>query len=350
MPTTGQRISEYILQDRIGAGTFGEVWRAHHHVWAQQQVAIKIPNNAEFIRDLQREGLVAAGLEHPNVVKAIGFDPYADPPYLVMQYIPGESLRGVIRQGPMKVPDVIAVMKQILHGLTYAHGRGIVHRDLKPENVLIEQTARQKGFGEPGVVKITDFGFGQRPQTGAGSIAYSMSLDPEQAKRIVGTLDYMSPEQRSGEPVDARSDLYACGVILFELITGEKPTGTEMLSDLRTGVPESLDEAFRRAYTRLDRRFASAQEMSEALVIGPPALGSVVPARINPAPDRYPEGMVACRRCQRPVGAKDQFCMHCGVQMVNEVRRCAHCGAYPSPDDQYCTQCGRTLTRMRVAT
>jgi len=341
MPTSGQRVSEYLLDARIGAGTFGEVWRAKHHVWAQQVVAIKIPNNAEFIRDLQREGLAVQGLEHPNIVRAIGFDPYADPPYLVMEYIAGKSLRQVIRESRMNVADAVAVMRQVLEGLEYAHGRGLVHRDLKPENVLVHEDVATKGYAAPGVVKITDFGFGQRTTPQTGSIAYSMSLDHEQAKKIVGTIDYMSPEQRTGEGVDARTDLYACGAMLFEMVTGERPTGTEVPSDLRNDVPKWIDEAFRRSYARLDRRFASATEMTSAL------RGAEPPALVK---NRQPGELAACPRCSRQVGVNDQFCMHCGVQLVTAVKRCGHCGAYPEADDQFCTHCGRTLTRMRLAT
>src|SRR3712207_7719742 len=85
MPTPNQRVGEYVLQDRIAAGTFGEVWRAHHHVWSDQQVAVKIPTDHAYLRNLQREGVAIHGLHHPNVVRAIGFDPYADPPYLTME-------------------------------------------------------------------------------------------------------------------------------------------------------------------------------------------------------------------------------------------------------------------------
>lgn len=348
MPTSGQRISEYILDTRLGAGTFGEVWRATHHVWSQNRVAIKIPNDPQYIRDLQREGLAVQGLEHPNICEAKGFDPYADPPYLVMEYVPGESLRQVIKSKQIAIDDVIAIMRQILTGLSYAHGKGLIHRDLKPENVLIHEDARTQGFKAPGVVKITDFGFGQRAEQPTQSIVYSMSLGHEQAQKIVGTIDYMSPEQRTGENVDARTDLYACGVMLFEMITGERPSGTEMPSDLRTGVPTWLDEAFRRSYTRLERRFTSADEMLAALKNQPPALGGTG-AMTVPAKPRYPNGLGACPRCQRPVGAKDQFCMSCGVQLVTTVRRCPHCGGYPDADDQFCTHCGKSLTKMRIA-
>ena len=96
MPTPNQRVSEYILVEKIGGGTFGEVWKAHHHVWTDQLVAIKIPTDPQYVKNLQREGAAIHGLQHPNIVRAMGFDPYADPPYLVMEYVPGPSLRPVI--------------------------------------------------------------------------------------------------------------------------------------------------------------------------------------------------------------------------------------------------------------
>src|SRR5262245_40353287 len=114
MPSANQRISEYVLDERIGAGTFGEVWRARHHGWADQLVAIKIPTDAQYVRNLQHEGAAIHGLTHPNIVRAIGFDPYADPPYLVMEYVPGVSLRQLITARSVKIVDAVAIMRQVL--------------------------------------------------------------------------------------------------------------------------------------------------------------------------------------------------------------------------------------------
>ncbi|HEY0007422.1 MAG TPA: serine/threonine-protein kinase [Tepidisphaeraceae bacterium] len=336
MPQTGQRISEYVLDQRIGAGAFGEVWRAHHHVWATQLVAVKLPTDPAYLRDLQREGLAVQGLDHPNLVRAIGFDPFADPPYLVSEFVPGVSLRQRLSEGRLMVDEAVAVMQQVLAGLTYAHGRGIVHRDLKPENVLIHQDAVREGPSHAGLVKITDFGLGQRSAPQAGSIAYSLSMDHDQAKKIVGTLDYMSPEQRAGGAVDSRTDLYACGVMLFEMVTGEKPSGTDVPSDVVSGTPAYIDDAFRRSYTRIDRRFASADEFAAALK-APLARGNSPTLNYVPAP--MPVNRTACPRCRRSVGVKDQFCMHCGVQLVTTIRRCAKCRSYLDSDDQFCKHC-----------
>src|ERR1700689_458496 len=116
----------------------------------------------------------------------------------------------------------------------------------------------------------------------------------------------MSPEQRAGGVVDARSDLYACGVILYELLTGEKPAGTEVPSDLNKSVPKVLDDAFRRSYARLDKRFGSAEEFSKALGMVPPPVPKNVRVQrqaINPS-----VSTIACPRCKKPVDSLDQFC------------------------------------------
>src|SRR3712207_1033363 len=153
MPNANQRVGEYVLQDRIAAGSFGEVWRAHHHVWTSQLVAVKIPTDPQYLRNLQREGVAIHGLTHPNVVRAIGFDPYAEPPYLTMEYVPGTSLRPLIQSRTLSIADAVSVMKQVLAGLGHAHGQGLVHRDVKPENILVHERAARDGYGSEGVVK-----------------------------------------------------------------------------------------------------------------------------------------------------------------------------------------------------
>src|SRR4051812_1496951 len=346
MPTQNQRISEYLLDAKVGGGTFGEVWRARHHVWHDQLVAIKIPTDPNYVRNLQREGAAIHGLSHPNIVRAIGFDPYADPPYLTMEYIPGTSLRPLIQQKKLTVPDAVAVMRQVLAGLAYAHKQGVLHRDIKPENILIHERALTHGFDAEGVVKVTDFGLGRAAnKTAAGSIVYSQSLGDDAGREIAGTLDYMAPEQRSGAEVDSRADLYACGVVLYEMLTGERPAGTDLPSDLNKSVPRHLDEAFKRSYARLEKRFATADEFARALVApSPPPIPNRAPATPNvDMPHSGGLHSTVCPSCRRPVESNDQFCMHCGVQLVATVRRCPKCGAYPDANDRYCIFCGETL-------
>jgi serine/threonine protein kinase len=428
MPTTNQRISEYVLDARIGGGTFGEVWRARHHVWTDQLVAIKIPTDPQYVRNLQREGAAIHGLVHPNIVRAIGFDPYADPPYLTMEYVPGTSLRPLVQQR-LKIEQIIAIMKQVLAGLAHAHTQGVVHRDMKPENILIHERASGEGYHVDGLVKVTDFGLGRAAtKTQVGSIAYSAEMNDPEGREIAGTLDYMAPEQRSGAEVDARADIYACGVILYEMLTGERPAGTDLPSDLNKDVPKHLDEAFKRSYARLDKRFATAEEFAKALIPplpkGPPPIptshatvGTIGSSssgsnmRTIPCPTcngkgirpgaewtfcdychgrgrmrstvvgtqqeleiecpkcrgrgtQPPEKCATCHgsgrvtdtvgplasvsshtcpQCRRSVEPSDQFCMHCGVQLVATVRRCPRCGAYPDASDRFCIFCGEGL-------
>src|SRR5690242_18587337 len=145
MPQANQRISEYVLDQRVGAGTFGEVWRAHHHVWVDQLVAVKIPTDPQYVHNLQREGVAIHGLVHPNIAPALGLDPSADPAYLVTEYVPGTSLRPLIRDRKLSADDAVAILRQILAGLQCAHAAGITHRDIKPENILIHERAFTEG-------------------------------------------------------------------------------------------------------------------------------------------------------------------------------------------------------------
>jgi serine/threonine-protein kinase len=350
MPNSNQRVGEFVLQERINRGTFGEVWKAHHHVWTDQIVAIKVPTDPQYLRNLQREGVAIHGLVHPNIVRAIGFDPYAETPYLAMEYVPGSSLRPMIQNKSLSIPDVVAIMGQVLAGLSHAHKSGIIHRDVKPENILVHERAFKEGFAASGAIKVTDFGLGRASQdTAAGSIAYSASMSSPQAQEIAGTLDYMAPESRGGGQIDPRADIYACGVVLYEMLTGERPAGTDLPSDLNKSVPKALDEAFKRSYARLDKRFASADEFAAALRPGIPPLPPRLPAGIHPPhPAAVPHlplgsGRRQCPQCRQLIDPNDQFCMHCGIQLVENVRRCPQCGAYPDAADQYCIFCGQSL-------
>lgn len=340
------RVSEYLLEERIGAGAFGEVWRGGHHIWTDERVAIKLPVEPEYVRYLQREGVFVHGLRHTNIVRVIGLDPYADPPYLVMELVAGPSLKDVIREHPTGVPisAALAIIRGLLAGLAAAHEAGVLHRDLKPGNVMLHLGQRPLTEVTADDVRIGDFGFGTSHSDAARSIVQSASLARESG--LVGTLAYLAPEIRDGQrPVDPRSDLYAVGVILFELLTGSRPAGAELPSTMRADTPPGLDALFQRLYARYERRFDSAKAaLAELALLAAPARQIIG----RPVHGPYDPLTPFCHHCRRPAGRDDNFCIHCGHQLHTRIRRCNGCGAYPSGADRFCIHCGAALTPLEV--
>ena len=348
-PQIGDRISEYVLDEQVGAGSFGQVWKAHHHIWKDTVVAIKIPTDSQFVRNLQKEGVTIHGLRHSNIVRAIGLDPYAAIPYLVMEFVDGRSLRQMIVEYPQGVPVRTAqnIICGILRALQHAHENSVIHRDIKPENILIaggaSKPAEQIAIDD---VKVTDFGLGRVGEVTAASILQSGSLLAEDGRSISGTLAYMAPEQRDSGQTDERTDLYATGVVLFEMVCGERPSGSDLPSQVREGLPSWVDPVYSRLYTRRDRRFASASDALRAIEAAsvPPVVGPAVrpPPAVRPSP--APAGRSAgCEACGAMLQPGDNFCILCGRQAVAAPRRCAQCGAYPAAEDRFCVFCGSAL-------
>jgi serine/threonine protein kinase len=346
----GVRVSEYVLEECVGAGTFGEVWRARHHVWANDYVAVKLPTEPEYVRYLQREGVVVHGIRHPNVIRVIGFDPFAEIPYLIMELVTGPSLARVITENRKTLPidTVLIVLRGVLRAMEAAHAANVLHRDLKPGNVLLNLGSRPLAALTIDDVKVGDFGLGVKNEETLRSIAQSGSLDRED--RLVGTLAYMAPEIRDGHAKpDARSDLYSIGVILYEMLTGERPAGAELPGTIRADAPAGLDEVFRRLYSHHDRRYESAtavlNDLTARLVAGRRPEARRGPSAPPPrAPGVYPSAAQGvCPSCSALVAGGDQFCTQCGYQVVARVRRCPSCQGYPGSHDQYCIFCGAAL-------
>jgi serine/threonine protein kinase len=338
----GDRINNYLLEERIGAGSFAEVWRAKHHVF-NEVVAIKIPTDPQYVRYFRQEGVVVHGLQHPNIVRAFDIDPYADPPYLIMEYVDGPSLRQVVEAHPTGMPIAAAVeiMRGILSALICAHEASLVHRDIKPANILLHRPGDDIANIRQQDVKVADFGLGRTGGMTTASILQSGSALTQDGKDIAGTIAYMSPEQKVSGEVDGRSDLYSCGIVLFEMLTGVRPEGGELPSSLRAEVPPYLDGVFQRCYTRLERRFASARQMTESLA---DQRGALRPP--PPPPTSVAEGPAhggACPSCQERIGPEDQFCIHCGTQLVEAVPRCSSCQAFVNQMDNFCILCGTDL-------
>ncbi len=361
-PASGDRVSEYILDSVVGVGSFGQVWKARHHIWDSQVVAIKVPSDPQYVRNLQREGSAIHGLQHPNVVRAIGLDPYADIPYLVMEFVDGCSLRELIDSNtnglPIRAAQNISV--GILQALETAHSNNVIHRDIKPANILIHGAdAKPPEMITIEDVKVGDFGLGKVGEVTTQSIMQSGSLMSEEGKSIAGTLAYMSPEQRDGADIDARSDLYSVGIVLFEMITGERPSGGDMPSHIRDGLPSWVDKVYSRLYTRRDRRLASAADaLAEIAKSSVPPRIAAQYGRVGPRPTAYPDPPAAtsvppipkpvdrperCPKCQAAIADDNNFCVMCGEQVVKNPRRCSNCQGYPAPDDRFCIFCGTPL-------
>jgi serine/threonine protein kinase len=337
-PQVGDRINNYLLEEVIGHGSFGQVWRARHHV-LDKQVAIKIPTDLQYVRNLQREGVAVHGMQHPNIVRALDLDPYADPAYLIMEYVEGPSLREVVNANPKGLPigAAVEIMRGLLGALDAAHTAGLIHRDVKPANILLRHPLEQIASVSAAAVKVADFGLGRAGGLTTASIMQSGSLLTDEGKDISGTLAYMSPEQKEGKEVDARADLYSCGIVLFELLVGERPSGSETPGSLRDDVPKFLDEVFVSSYARLERRYPSAARMLQALNPSGARAGGPWP------PPGVVVGGGTCPGCRGAVQADDQFCIQCGHQLVAVVPRCPSCHAFVNRRDRFCIFCGAKL-------
>jgi eukaryotic-like serine/threonine-protein kinase len=263
----------YRLDARIGSGGMSTVYRAFDQT-LERQVAIKllhrqIADDPDQLERFRREARAVAQLSHPHIVTVIDAGEEEGRPYIVFEYVQGETLKELIRrEGPLDVDEAAAYAIEIARALGYAHSRNIVHRDVKPQNVLID---------DEGSAKITDFGIAR-------------TLDEEGLTadgRVLGTTDYVSPEQALGHQVTGQSDLYSLGIVLFEMLTGDVPFKGENqvavamkhvrdplpdVQDLRPEVSATLAAVVDRATAKeLPRRYENdddlVEDLEEALAI-----------------------------------------------------------------------------------
>ncbi|MFI5005655.1 MAG: Stk1 family PASTA domain-containing Ser/Thr kinase, partial [Solirubrobacterales bacterium] len=256
----------YEVLSRIGTGGMGDVYLARDQLLGRQ-VAVKLLHHRfvedqEFVERFRREASSAASLSHPNVVAIFDRGEWDGTYYIAMEYLPGRSLKAVVRErGPMDPAAAIDIVIQILHAARFAHRRGVIHRDLKPHNVILDEEGR---------AKVTDFG-----------IARAGASDMTLTGSIMGTAQYLSPEQAQGHAVSASSDIYAVGIVLYELLTGVVPFDGETAvtialkqvsatppppSTLNVAVGGELDAIVLRALAKDPaERFADAEEFIAAL-------------------------------------------------------------------------------------
>ena len=207
----GEKIAErYELEEVVGHGGMSTVYRAHDSL-LERNVALKVLHQQyneddDFVERFKREARSVAQLQHPNIVTVIDRGEEAGRQYIVFEFIDGENLKElVVRKGRLDLRDALEISLEVARGLAFAHDHGLVHRDVKPQNVLLN------GDGD---AKVTDFG-----------IARSLDVDHgvTQTGTILGTSNYIAPEQASGQPVDAHTDVYSLGIVLYEMLTGELP-------------------------------------------------------------------------------------------------------------------------------
>jgi serine/threonine-protein kinase len=261
-------VGRYELEELVGEGGMSSVYRAHDTV-LERRVAIKVlhehfSRDPEYVERFRREARAIARLAHPNVVTVIDRGEWEGRQFIVFEHVAGENLKAVIaREGPLPVDRALELACQIARALSFAHELGIVHRDVKPHNVLLDGS---------GTAKVTDFGIAR-------------ALDSDEALTATGTVlgtgQYLSPEQANGERGDERSDQYSLGVVTFELLTGTAPySGDNLMAvamrhvrdpvpsvrALRPDVPERVDAVIARAMAkRPEDRFASMGELAVAL-------------------------------------------------------------------------------------
>ena len=259
-PLIGAVVGErYRVVSRIGVGGMGAVYRAEHTMM-RRDLAIKVllaelGGREEFARRFEREAESASRLDHPNIITVTDFGRTPDGAlFLAMEFLAGDALTALIKSGPLPRERALAIIRQILRGLDHAHAAGVVHRDLKPDNIMLVERDGQKD-----VVKILDFGIAKVTQPTSGQEALT------QAGVIFGTPEYLSPEQALGEAVDARADLYAAGVILYEMLAGRRPFESEDKVKIISMHLSHPPPRLRDANPTIDIPFALEQVVSQAL-------------------------------------------------------------------------------------
>ncbi len=283
----GTRVGPYEVRSLLGSGGMGEVFLAHDDR-LRRDVAIKVlpaqfSTDPDRLRRFESEARAASQLNHPNILTVFDVGTDNGQPYVVSERLEGETLRERLLRGPVAEREAVEWARQVARGLAAAHGRGIVHRDLKPENLVLTRD---------GHVKILDFGLAKLSGDGAdgGSQTKVQTTYATEPGVIVGTTQYMAPEQVKGQSVDHRADLFAFGVVLYEMVSGKspfsRPSGAESMSAVLTDTPPPLDEVRAGVSPLLARvadhclekapeqRFQSARDLLFALDSGSTRSGS----------------------------------------------------------------------------
>src|SRR5581483_5109449 len=276
--TSGAKVGPYEIQSQLGAGGMGEVYRARD-TRLGRDVAIKVLPES-FVRDAERlhrfeqEARAIAALNHPNILGIFDTGQSNGCPYLVSELLEGETLRTILDRGELSSRKATDYAVQIAQGLAAAHEKGIVHRDLKPENIFVTKDGR---------IKILDFGLAKLAQKSSAASADGLTMTSSHtaAGVVMGTASYMAPEQVRSESVDPRTDIFALGAVLYEMLSGKRAFRRETPAETMTAVlkedpPDisismpsvapALDRIVRRCLEKSpEQRFQSARDLSFAL-------------------------------------------------------------------------------------
>jgi serine/threonine protein kinase/Tfp pilus assembly protein PilF len=332
----GKQLGHYVVLTRLGGGGMGDVYVAHD-ARLDRRVALKLPRRevSESVDRLvlfRREARAAAALNHPNIVHLYSVEEADGLTFMVMELVQGRTLRELLADGaPLALPRTLAFASQIAEGLACAHAAGVLHRDLKPANVMITDEDR---------VKILDFGVAKffRPGPMWDPEAVTTSREISTSGLAVGTVGYMSPEQALGKTLDARTDLFALGVILFEMATGKAPFEGDtpaaifdQLLNRRPASPSSLNAALPTALALLidkalekdpERRYRSANELLDDLRGIDPSLTRAASEVRAPAAGRTPVSIVVLPFADMsPSRDQEYFCHGITEEIINTLTR-----------------------------
>lgn len=295
----GQRLGNYEILSLLGEGGMAAVYRARR-LNIKREVAVKViesklARNPDFLKRFEREANTVAELSHVHILKVFDYGQQGDTVYLVTELLRGGSLAERLRVGRLPLDDVRRILEQLASALDYAHRRGIIHRDLKPQNVL---------FDEEGSPYLTDFGI-------AKVITETTVLTHSGVS--MGTPAYMSPEQCRGAAVDSRSDIYALGVMLFEMLAGRVPFQADTpvgmaymhlqepppkIRSLRADLPPAVERVMDTALAKApEQRYQTAGELAKAFGL---ALNGQVPPGVEETDSKGELGLTAPRPATEP--------------------------------------------------
>jgi serine/threonine protein kinase len=321
----GDRVGEYTLTRLTLRSDTGEVWVARHHL-LDRRVSVRVAVEERELADLREMGVVQHTLDHPAVVKTLGLNLDKNPPFLVIEHCSGRTLREVMAQdAPVSWERALSIAIPILEGLVHAHGKGFVHGDLRPENIFVDDDGRPR---------MTGFGRRSARQTADDLLSDSLGDEEREAVREAAYLP------GDPDPPSPSFDVYSVGVILFELLTGGLPAGSELPSDVVEGLPDAADKAFRGAYTNINLRYKDAEAMLGDLEAVRPRRPSG-PAADGARGITFLRSSRLCPKCAVENPMKFRFCTGCGSQLSeSEPTRCRICAKSLLSGAKFCTFCG----------